>query len=871
MNQQVFTDIDWWIQLPKVLAHFVWQAALILLIAALLLRKLQQSRAQVRYLVLLVCLGGLFLAPLATTGWLLSSEGIATSVDRQLQGATVAGENQRVVGTLSEPSSRDVLGKSPGAMGEVSPLDRPKGAVAFNHWPGWITTLYLMGVVLMMLRLALSLLSARSLQKGALEIQEPALLKVLERQVRRVGLMRHPIIRMSERIQVPTIVGVFRPTILLPCQLLARLSREQLAAVFIHELIHLRRLDPVVNLLQRFVEVLFFFHPAVWILSGWIKQEREMSCDEAVVALGESATDYAETLVQVAKWSVDLPVQQSLLALHAARPGATLDLRVRRLLGMSQQPRLWPSWSHALGLTGLVLLAICSLVSVSADPNPSENESVEAQETNGPPARFKAVLKDLRVDASALDLKSRQVVRPLLPVEDYIRYTGPLILSCEVISGRIMRQWSRETQKGDFFLDWKIGGIEALRGTRVAKLEVASWDAVEALTNEEIQSVIDQEEQADLVWAGPSFVAVWTPENLMAVLHIQYREDRSAELEVEIRKPAQVRGPTRPRHFVRVVAGPDGLTYEGKETSWAGLREQLSNSAIPREQTVLQLGVSIHAPEDWDFSEARDEAFRLWVAHGFEYLSLVGNHDPGSSGDATQMVPFDPAQEARLATLIERLSGKAPQNLIRIVMHDESSFMIDDVHLSGTELVRVLRTLPHRERTGLALYPMARVGALGLWHDMEKQLELIGDTMGFRSSEVVRRSDLPETTKPLKTTESQAKDTLEKGLFQEVARFQFVPTSVGAMPSTSLASGVTLATFEPDAAGVARFVFSLVMQQNPIQLDDIRLRAVDQDGNALGELQTSKVAASGTSSQILTFVGRYPGNQDIDQLIVERR
>ena len=67
--------------------------------------------------------------------------------------------------------------------------------------------------------------------------------------------------------------------------------------VLVHELAHVRRWDNAVNLAQRIVESLLFFHPAVWIVSGWVRRDREDCCDAVVVRHTAKPQAYAELLV----------------------------------------------------------------------------------------------------------------------------------------------------------------------------------------------------------------------------------------------------------------------------------------------------------------------------------------------------------------------------------------------------------------------------------------------------------------------------------------------------------------------------------------------------------------------------------------------
>ena len=98
----------------------------------------------------------------------------------------------------------------------------------------------------------------------------------------------------------PVLVGIVRPLILLPTAAMGGWGPDQFEMVLLHELAHVRRWDNLVNLLQRVVESVLFFHPAVWIVSGWVRQEREHCCDRIVVVRTGRAHAYAETLLALA-------------------------------------------------------------------------------------------------------------------------------------------------------------------------------------------------------------------------------------------------------------------------------------------------------------------------------------------------------------------------------------------------------------------------------------------------------------------------------------------------------------------------------------------------------------------------------------------
>ena len=102
---------------------------------------------------------------------------------------------------------------------------------------------------------------------------------------------------------VPCVVGALRPVLLIPLAVVTQLTPAQLEVLLAHELAHIRRYDHIINLLQRVVEAFLFFHPGVWYVSRRIRLEREVCCDELVLSTGAGPTEYAASLVKVAKLS----------------------------------------------------------------------------------------------------------------------------------------------------------------------------------------------------------------------------------------------------------------------------------------------------------------------------------------------------------------------------------------------------------------------------------------------------------------------------------------------------------------------------------------------------------------------------------------
>src|SRR5262249_28160832 len=126
------------------------------------------------------------------------------------------------------------------------------------------------------------------------------------------------------------------------------------------ELAHVRRWDNLANLMQRIVESLLFFHPAVWLVSRWVRRERELCCDAVVVGRTNRPHAYAELLVALA---AQMP--RSVLfypAATSAMAAGPLRGRIRRILQLEDDPMLVSGKSFVLLTGGFVVAATLILL-----------------------------------------------------------------------------------------------------------------------------------------------------------------------------------------------------------------------------------------------------------------------------------------------------------------------------------------------------------------------------------------------------------------------------------------------------------------------------------------------------------------------------
>jgi beta-lactamase regulating signal transducer with metallopeptidase domain len=182
------------------------------------------------------------------------------------------------------------------------------------------------------LRLGRAICHLNALRKSCITVDpcelEPVLQQTLQRHVGRGRVA----FCSSEQVRVPTAVGLVNPAILIPHSLMYELSPAELNQVVLHELAHFRRWDDWTNLIQQAVTALLFFHPAVWWIERRLGLEREMACDDAVLAETASPRAYAECLARLAERtfaSRGIALAQSVLGRvrqTSARVGRILDV-----------------------------------------------------------------------------------------------------------------------------------------------------------------------------------------------------------------------------------------------------------------------------------------------------------------------------------------------------------------------------------------------------------------------------------------------------------------------------------------------------------------------------------------------------------------
>jgi beta-lactamase regulating signal transducer with metallopeptidase domain len=164
-------------------------------------------------------------------------------------------------------------------------------------------------------------------------------------------------------VATPQVVGWRRPTLLVPPRLAVQLRPDELDAVLLHELAHVRRGDLRWNLLQRLLLAVLWFHPVAWRLQAGVARERERCCDALAVRHGASPSALARALVKLAEG-----MSRPALAMPASRGDGLVD-RVRALVEPARDhgPTA-PRRAAALALSAACLLALGAGRAATVDP-----------------------------------------------------------------------------------------------------------------------------------------------------------------------------------------------------------------------------------------------------------------------------------------------------------------------------------------------------------------------------------------------------------------------------------------------------------------------------------------------------------------------
>ena len=230
-----------------------------------------------------------------------------------------------------------------------------------GSWAIFVFMIWVLGSSAAMARLASGLWSLGKLRRGCTAVVAADLDPLVRKTV---DSIRGVAIATSESVRVPAAIGFRKRTIVLPAWALRELPPEDLKVILLHEFAHLRRGDDWTNLFQKIVRAIFFFHPAVWWIEKRLTVEREMACDDAVVAQTANPSGYANCLVSLLEKSLaHRPLNPEWSMAQAAVDRAReASLRLARILDRNR-PHATRLGKPALAMVAAFFIACLALLS----------------------------------------------------------------------------------------------------------------------------------------------------------------------------------------------------------------------------------------------------------------------------------------------------------------------------------------------------------------------------------------------------------------------------------------------------------------------------------------------------------------------------
>ncbi len=355
-----------WQRLGLTLAHFLWQGLAIAIFIGACVRVFKLSHGNARYTVYLFAFAAMNACPVVT--FIAVDIPIIPDVELFVQTESagpfdITSDTFPPEGAISTEAGTSIPAMSTlNPVKNTIPISERIYSCLHNTLP-WLLVIWIIGVIVLSMRLLMGFIGVY-LWRCHLEPLPERLVQRIASLSEELGMRGFLRVFISPSVLQAMAVGYLRPMVLLPASIVIQMKPEMLEAVIAHELAHIRRFDLWVNLAQRVMETLLFYHPAVWWLSSCLRSERELCCDElAVRATGERLT-YASALESVVQ--AKLISKRPVLAAGFSKDNKPILKRVRHVLGFKSAQRNCSFW-----IAGVITVLFLTTIAISTMLIPS--------------------------------------------------------------------------------------------------------------------------------------------------------------------------------------------------------------------------------------------------------------------------------------------------------------------------------------------------------------------------------------------------------------------------------------------------------------------------------------------------------------------
>jgi len=353
------------------LIHSLWQGLLLAVVTGVVMVLSKRSGSALRYKLL----SGIFIAFIAVTGF---------TFYKQLQAVQPIGSQVKIGVVANTPAITTPLNYiAPVVKADNNSLQYYTRQFVdyFDAHASLIVTIWFIIFMARCVKILSGLVHIQRIRHYKTNPVSDFWAERIKALAQRLNIKKHILLLESALIKVPAVVGFLKPTILVPIGLLNKLSQEEVESILMHELAHIRRKDYLFNLLQCFIDIIFFFNPAVLWISSLIRNERENCCDDIAVNETKSKKQFIQALVSFHQYNAAAP---KYAMPFAARKTKLVD-RVKRLVN-NNNSSLNPG--EKIVLVGCLIIFAIAFVTVSngqtdnSKKKPQQNNSSTTNKTS---------------------------------------------------------------------------------------------------------------------------------------------------------------------------------------------------------------------------------------------------------------------------------------------------------------------------------------------------------------------------------------------------------------------------------------------------------------------------------------------------------
>ncbi len=317
MNPDIL-DKDLVYNIGVTLLHSLWQITLVYLILLGLIKLLRKGSSGLRYTVSYLSLILAFLLSAGTFAYYQNRDNSSVIIVEKYSEGSIPSEEAFTASPTQALPQKSVI--------------KTKSSLDENPWYlPYLVYGYFAGILILGIRLLAGYLYLRKLRYRGIKSVSADIEEKFQRLLDRFSLSRRIELKESVLARVPMVLGYFKPLIIVPAGTFAHIPFNQMEAILAHELAHIQRNDFLQNLFQSIIEVIFFYHPLVYLISSRIRKERENCCDDIALKVCSDTAEYVRALANLE----ELKIKISYPAVALGHKKSHLLERIKRILNQN--------------------------------------------------------------------------------------------------------------------------------------------------------------------------------------------------------------------------------------------------------------------------------------------------------------------------------------------------------------------------------------------------------------------------------------------------------------------------------------------------------------------------------------------------------